>query len=106
MGEEDILRVKEPVLILISPLLLAFCWCGSVFIFWTVFERGRRQKPVCMDLQGKMLVYSLKGKAENPVSETAKGALRLPQLHGDEPRESFHPLSPCRQKVPVAGAVR
>lgn len=64
-------RVKEPILIPIFPLILALV--GHCLIFWTVFEWGSRQNAVCVDLQGKMFVYCLKGKAEKPLSEGAKG---------------------------------
>lgn len=65
------LRVKEPILILIFPLILALV--GHCCIFWTAFEWGSRQNAVCVDLKGKMFVYCLKGKAEKTLSEGAKG---------------------------------
>lgn len=71
---------------------------GHCLIFWTVFERGRRQKAVCVDLEGKMSVRCLKGRAEKPVSAIAKRTLRLAQLHGDEPRETLHSRSPSARK--------
>lgn len=40
---------------------------GYIHNFWNVFEQGKRQKAVCINLEGKILVYWVKGRAEKTV---------------------------------------
>lgn len=92
LGEKYIMRAKEFILKLISSLLLPLV-VGCCLIL-TAFYEGKRQKH----FEGEISVYYLKGRAEKPVSGIAKRTLGLAQIHGDEPKETLHSLSPCARK--------
>lgn len=70
---------------------------GYILSFWNMSEQGKKQKAVCMDPQGKILVYWMKGRAEKPV-------IGIVELHGDGFEEILHSQSLC-QKALLAGAV-